>query len=311
MPCYRPLTGYRSADLTKNGKRKIVFGSGGYQDLPVQVPCGQCIGCRLERSRQWAVRISHECQLHEFNSFVTLTYDNLHVPLDGGLVKKHFQDFMKRLRIHMWREYGQKVRYYMCGEYGETNRRPHYHAVLFGCDFPDKRKHTTNGRGETLFTSATLTSLWGKGFCLIGAVTFESAAYVARYVTKKVLGTSDEAESQRREKYSAVDSSSGELIPLLPEFTMMSLKPGIGDGWYEKFKGDVFPSDFLTVRGKKQLPPRRYMLLKEKEDPDGAVKIKFKRIRRASSNKADNTPERLRVREEVRLARTSQLKRSL
>ena len=98
MACYHPMQGYRSAEVTKNGKRKIVFSpQKGYIDLPVKVACGQCIGCRLERSRQWAVRCMHEASMHMFNSFVTLTYDDDHLPEYNSLNYKHFQDFMKRL----------------------------------------------------------------------------------------------------------------------------------------------------------------------------------------------------------------------
>lgn len=305
MPCYHPITGYRSADLTKNGKRKLVFGSSGFRDLPVTVPCGQCIGCRLERSRQWAMRIMHEAQLHEFNSFITLTYDDLQIPLDGGLVKSHFQLFMKRLRKHFNSKYTHKVRYYGVGEYGDISGRPHYHAILFGVDFPDKKLHTTNAQGHDVFRSETLTNLWGKGHALIGAVTFETAAYCARYVTKKVSGDNKENH------YQSVNPSTGELTPIIPEFALMSLKPAIGDSWYEKFHTDVFPSDFLTTRGKKCLPPRRYLLLKEKVDSDAAKKIRYRRIRRASRNKANSTPERLAVREQVKLSQISTLKRTI
>src|SRR4051794_29862641 len=101
MPCFRPLKGYRARVTNPDtGKRSIVFNARkGFNDLPVDLPCGQCIGCRLERSRQWAIRCSHEAKLHEENCFITLTYAPEHLPPGGTLVVKDFQDFMKRLRF--------------------------------------------------------------------------------------------------------------------------------------------------------------------------------------------------------------------
>ena len=116
MACYTPLKGYRSTELTKNGKRKIVFNRNhGFADLPVTVPCGQCIGCRLERSRQWAIRCTHEASLWEKNCFITLTYNDENLPKDGSLDVTHFQKFMKRLR----KKHGAGIRFYHCGEYGD------------------------------------------------------------------------------------------------------------------------------------------------------------------------------------------------
>ena len=128
MACYQPLKGYYSKSRNPNGKRNVVFNPQmGYRDRPVTVPCGQCIGCRLERSRQWAIRCYHEASMYERNSFVTLTYDDESLPLGGTLVFRDFQLFMKRLR----KQYGAGIRFYACGEYGEKFGRPHYHVCLF------------------------------------------------------------------------------------------------------------------------------------------------------------------------------------
>ena len=151
------------------------------------VPCGQCIGCRLERSRQWAIRCVHEASLHTDNCFITLTYSPDCLPSDGSLNHDDFQKFFKRLRKHIA---PKKIRYYMCGEYGEDLQqpsklgRPHFHACLFGLDFDDKQLYIVRDDVK-LYTSATLEKIWGKGFVTIGDVTFESAAYVARYIAKK------------------------------------------------------------------------------------------------------------------------------
>ena len=131
MPCFCPLEGWRSKDRSSTGKRKIVFNPrDALRDMPVTVPCGQCIGCRLERSRQWAVRCIHEASLHEDNCFITLTYDDAHLPTDLSLNVSHFQKFMKRLR----KRFGEGIRFFHCGEYGENFGRPHYHACLFTSD---------------------------------------------------------------------------------------------------------------------------------------------------------------------------------
>ena len=137
MTCYAPLHGYYSQERNpKTGKRSVVFSrNSGYDDRRVSVPCGQCIGCRLERSRQWAVRCVHESSLHRFSSFITLTYNDEHLPSDRSLNVEHFQRFMKRLRKHLE---PLKIRFFHCGEYGDKFRRPHYHAIVFGYDFPDR-----------------------------------------------------------------------------------------------------------------------------------------------------------------------------
>lgn len=299
MTCYHPLTGYRSRDLNANGKRSIVFSvSEGYSDLPVKLPCGQCIGCRLERSRQWAMRCVHEAKLHDRNSFITLTYSDENLPKDGSLQVKHFQDFMKRLRWHCG-----SVRYFHCGEYGEKFGRPHYHACLFGFDFPDKTHYKTV-RGNRLYTSELLNSLWeNKGFCIIGDVTFESAAYVARYITKKITGPKAE------DHYSRVNSK-GEIFSLAPEYTTMSRRPGIARDWFKQFSSDVYPKDFVTLRGKKLKPPKYYDSLYEIMSPKEMETLKRERRRNAAKQAENNTYERLRVREKIQLYIAKLLKRS-
>lgn len=298
----------------------------GFVDLPVSIPCGRCIGCKLERSRQWAMRCVHEAQLHEDNCFITLTYNDAHIPYGGTLQKKHFQDFMKRLR----KKYAdRKISYFHCGEYGEACKqcrlsrrrctcrvfqpgigRPHYHALLFGLDFPDRLPYKKSGDGSTLFTSATLSKLWTLGFSTVGALTFESAAYCARYVMKKVTG--DPAEDH----YTVIEPSTGELIRLPAEYVTMSLKVtpehgGIAGAWYAKYKSDVYPDDFVVVRGAKMKPPKYYDRIHELDDPASYCLIKESRAAYAIRNKANSTPERLRVREKVKIAQLQSLKRDI
>lgn len=302
MPCYSPLTGYRSREINENGKRKLVFNpEKGYIDLKVTVPCGQCIGCRLERSRQWAMRCVHEASLYNNNSFITLTYSQENLPENNSLDVKHFQDFMKRLR----KKYNNKtIRFFHCGEYGTQNNRPHYHACLFNHDFEDKLIWQIRD-GVKLYTSETLQKLWPQGFSTIGDVTFESAAYVARYIMKKITG--EKAEKH----YQIVEPTTGEIFDLKPEYTTMSRRPGIGMDWYNKYREDTYKDDFIIMRGMKMQPPKFYDNIYEIQQPEAHLNIKKGRKRRALKNKKDNTPERLLTKEKVKQAQLKQLKRNI
>lgn len=319
MPCFNPLKGYRAQVVNPSGKRSIVFNSReGFNDLKVELPCGQCIGCRLERSRQWAIRCVHEAQLHHENSFLTLTYSPEHLPKYGSLHKSHFQKFFKRLRKHFsiklitshplkdipllsslrrvayGRTFYRPLRYFHCGEYGERNHRPHYHACLFGADFADKQPIERNHNGDLVYESATLAKLWGLGKVAIGDVTFESAAYVARYITKKITGRAAE------DHYQAMDPDTGEFVPLQPEYTTMSRRPGIGKAWYDRFKSDVFPHDHVVLRGKMFPAPRFLLSQYERENPEGYAKLKAARQVKAKKGVDDNTPQRLKVKKTVK-----------
>jgi len=296
MPCYHPISAWQLLNVkTANGKPTISFKNPyarpSASRVGIQVPCGQCIGCRLERSRQWAMRCVHEAYGHDDNAFITLTYAPEHVPKDGSLIKSHFQKFMKRLRKAIS---PKLVRFFHCGEYGEKNQRPHYHACLFGYDFPDKILYTIRDECR-LYRSPMLENLWPFGFATVGDVTFESAAYVARYITKKITGDLAEQHYHGRQ----------------PEYTTMSRRPGIGKLWYENFKGDVFPCDNVVIRGKVMKPPRYYDKQLELSDAQLFEKIKIDRKAKALQNAADNTTARLAVKETCKIAQFQQLKRGL
>lgn len=221
MACYNPLKAYKTADggvVFSELKRHHTSDS-------IELPCGQCIGCRLERSRQWAMRCVHEASMYEHNSFVTLTYDEDNLPNRGQLRYDHWQNFAKRLRKQIE---PSRVRFFMCGEYGEENGRPHYHACLFGHDWEDKKYHMTTNAGEKLYTSESLDKLWGHGLCSTGDVTFASAGYVARYVLKKITGDAAEEHYRRFDELGHYQ--------LEPEFCGMSLKPGLGEHGTESTK---------------------------------------------------------------------------
>lgn len=273
----------------------------GFIDLPVTVACGQCIGCRLERSRQWAIRCVHELQMHERASFITLTYTDANIPSGNTLHHPHFQRFLKRLRKKL---YPHKIRYFMCGEYGSKYERPHYHACLYGWDFPDKELWQTR-KGVQLYRSASLEKLWPFGYSTVGNVTFQSAAYVARYITKKITGPLAQAHYER------LDETTGELFCIKPEYTTSSRQPAIGGAWYEKFSTDVYPSDFVVLNGKKMKPPRYYNGLYEITNPDEMLQIKKTRIHKAAKNAADTTPARLADREYCKQRQAEQLIRPL
>lgn len=287
MPCFHPVDAYKAPGGGIAFSRKK-----GYVDLPVKVRCGRCIGCREDRSKAWAIRCVHEAQMHDENCFITLTYSDKNLPYGGTLVKCHFQMFMKRLRKSLG---SKKISFLHCGEYGEKLQRPHYHALLFGHDFSDK---VLWKRSPNLYTSATLSQLWPMGFSTVGALTFESAAYVARYTMKKMVG---------REHYERI-LDTGEIFNLLPEYITCSIRPGIGRRWIEQFKSDVYPSDEVVINGGKLRPPKYYDKRLELDDSELSKRIKWNRH---GGPAKDETPERLAVREEVKLSKIQLLKRTI
>lgn len=300
MSCYHPVTAYRSRAVGPDGKRGITFNiQDGYPDLTIQLRCGRCVGCRMAYVQEWTVRLMHENQLHETSQFVTLTYSPEHLPEHSTLVKRDMQLFMKRLR----KARSGRIRFFACGEYGENFSRPHYHAILFNADFPDKRKHSEKD-GRVLWTSDELNALWGKGFCTFGSVSDESCRYVAGYVMKKMTG------EKAKNHYQRFDPTTGEIVDLQPEFILMSRRPGIGGDWYDQFKTDIYPSDFAVRKGKQVPVPKYYDRRLKADDQPLLEAIQDKRLARMRSRKKDNTPERLAVKETVAKAKQSLRPRS-
>lgn len=311
MTCYYPQKAYRPLSTADGGR--LVFNSKLALNPSNQIiiPCGNCIGCRLDRTGDWAMRCIHESQMHPQNCFITLTYDDEHLPEDYSVHVRVFQLFMKKLR----NRYANKIRFYACGEYGPENLRPHYHSILFNHDFNDKIFHSKTSRGDILYTSKSLDQIWGEGFATIGDVTYQSAGYVAQYVMKKING--DRASTH----YLRTHPVSNLVVQVQPEFSLQSTRPGIGSTWFDRFHTDAFPSDFLVVDGKPHRVPTYYLRkLQQKETSTDKFKIsqhteseliKRKRKRNALPRRADQTKERLAVREEVKLSRISTLKRRL
>lgn len=306
MRCTSPRHGWR------NDSGELVFVNRGDLSAELTVRCGKCMSCRVTRREEWAVRIMHEAQMHERNSFVTLTYDEEHVPARDDLVHRDFQLFMKRLRQEEYRKWrkahpGEKrclrpvVRYFMCGERGERFGRPHFHAILFGKDFYDDAVIFSESRGNRLFTSAELSSLWPHGFSSFGAVTAASAAYVAGYCT--TLAVDGE---RARQKYSRVDESTGEEYQLTPEYAQMSRRPGIGVRWLQKYHADIYTRGLVRVGGRDAMPPRFYDRWIAENLPRLAVEVELDRyLKSQTADPNEASDERLIARDICLRARLS------
>lgn len=297
MSCYHPIQAFRTPD-------GVVFVERSRHDIigRIELPCGSCIGCRLRRSQDWALRCMHEAAMHKENCFITLTYARDCLPPESSLEHRDFQLFLKRLRARFC---SRTVRFYMCGEYGPKNGRPHYHACLFGVDFiKDRVPNGKSASGMMFYDSKELRDLWGHGKVSVQDLRTETAGYCARYIMKKVLGP------DAKTAYDSVDED-GVIHKRRPEYAAMSLKPGIGAEWFAKYKRDVFPRDLVVAGGMKYCPPKYYdKLLKRSRDAalDG---IEFKRELRAREAAPDNTVERRLVREVVQTARVRSLTRDL
>lgn len=301
MPCFRPLSAYRffgddPSFTHSSGKRRLFFGksaekllrSHGSTHECVPLPCGKCLGCLLRRVSDWSLRCVYEAARWQRSSFLTLTYRSSDLPSNRSLLKRDHQLFFKRLRQRLLREYGvSKIKYFMCGEYGEKKGRPHYHVVLFGWDFPDRIPVANNpGARDQLYDSPFLAEVWGHGEVRIGEVTSESAAYVARYSLKKLRG------KRGRASYEAA----GQAVPYI------ACSKGIGRSHFDRYRSDHYPSDeavdltSLQKRGN----PRYFDKLLEAVDPLEYALVKEARVEEVSKmDPLENSGPRLRVREEV------------
>lgn len=343
MACFHPL----KAERLPNGSIVFYNTSAGSdwtgKGKPLSLPCGQCIGCRISHSREWAMRCVHEASLHDENCFVTLTYNPENLPPDCGLVKQHFKLFMKNLRHYLeapytkfkkdtlepivykigkkkglpktFRETVQNIKFYQCGEYGDKNNRPHYHAILFGHNFKDWVYLRDSPSGSPIYTSPVLEKIWGRGFVTVGTVSFESAAYVARYCLKKINGKrADEINPETGLKhYERINSFTGEFHEVWPEYSTMSRGGrsgrGVGYDWIDKYTLDCYPKDFTTVNSIKMPNPRYYDNYLEENNP--LMYDDIKQARAMSLALDENTELRLSQREKVKEAQNKQLIRSL
>lgn len=269
------------------------------QETKLLVPCGQCIGCRLNRAESWATRMMHEASLHEHNSFLTLTYSDDNLPLNGSLAPDDVTKFFKRLRKSLG---GKKILYYYCGEYGENFSRPHYHIALFGYDFhSDRIPHRQTQSGE-VYRSPLLEKVWTYGYSEIGNLEYDSARYIAGYIQKKVTGKSASSHYVRC-------NSEGELVPVHPEFARMSRRPAIGLEWIKKYPDDIYNYDVAIVGQKKLRPPPFYDKVLCKTDPDRHYKIKTSREASMIESTLDHA--RLTKTYEAKVLASKQIHRSL
>lgn len=299
-----------------------------------EIPCGKCIDCRLQYARQWADRCVYESYYYPENEcyFVTLTYNEENIVdvnsdmFPGTLVKEHLQKFMKRLRrkieyekhnlyILQRSDRSEKdcnengVRYFACGEYGSKSFRPHYHLLVYGInlfEFPYENWLPSKS-GRKQWRSLYLEDIWKNGFVTFSQFSWDTAAYVARYTLKKVKGITPEYYSS---------------VGLLPEFTVMSRKPGIGRTFFDDHKDSIYEFDSIIQRspdgGRKAKPPKYYDSCLEKENPELYKRIKQMRkecaeyAKEMKLNRTDLDYESLlQVEEEILSRKVQALKRDL
>lgn len=269
MGCYHPVPAYR----TPQGA--IKFWHAVPDSVPLRLPCGGCIGCRTSYAKAWALRCQLELQQHDRGSFTTLTYDNDHVP--GTLSKRDLQLYIKRVRKALGA--GRPLRFFACGEYGETNRRPHYHAILYGVDVRDRE---------------LLDDAWGIGRTQTVNVTPGAIAYTAGYTSKKIGDHARYAD--------VIDYETGELLyEWQPPFLQMSRRPGIG-GHARQFVNSW--RSFAVQNGYRMAVPRfLHEAWKRDASPQDLEDLAYEKYQ--LSVKRDHSIERLVAGERIAVSRQS------
>lgn len=296
MACFSPLRGFKPIE------GGAILWAERKNTRPIELPCGHCIGCRIRRQREWTVRLMCEAKMHEHSMFVTLTYNNESKPIDNGLHYKDVQGFLHRLRKRIT----AKVRYFVCGEYGDASLRPHYHMCLFGFWPDDAYKSNSVYAINDLYKSRFVEEVWGKGFADFGQVTPQSAAYCAGYVLKKWNGPDHEG------RYERIHEITGEVTTVEREFAHMSLKPGIGAKWLEKYHPDLFKTGHDAMRvdnGWLPIPKYFKTLYESIDDLDmEAFMVRMQEWADKEHNRWNSSSERLAIREEVATAKQSHYK---
>jgi hypothetical protein len=305
MPCYNPLSAWRV-------EGKIVFNppSGSLGLLkPFNLPCGKCIGCRMNYARSWALRCQLEALSHKENCFITLTFNNeelLKRDNPWSVDVNDFQLFMKKFR----KRYNKHIRFFHCGEYGEKTFRPHYHALIFGHDFRiPSIKNTVKKYGSKkypLYESSELTTLWGRGHTTVGELNFDTASYTARYVTKKIKGDASKIH---------INPTTGEVSKINDVYCTMSRANGIGFDAYQKYKDNWYANDFIVNgNGIKMKPPRYFDKLYEEDYPEKWEAIKKARkdtLDYLDMNPKDPKTKRLKDIENVKLLKLKECLREI
>lgn len=292
MACYRPLLAWQPA----NGGQLAFKGSYGHS--PLQIPCGQCIGCRIDRATEWGVRITHESKLYDYNSWLTLTYAEN--PL--SLVKSDLQGFLRALRQSERRRKKEvpKIRFFGVGEYGEKLSRPHFHVCLFNY-WP----HDSKRWDDQSHKSDYLEKIWGRGMVDVRQLTWQRAVYLGKYSLKKVGG------EMAKEHYTKLDPATGSMVELQPEFALMSRKPGVGNDWYNRYVSDYLPCDNVVIDGQKRRVPKYYWRKFQETDPDTAEVVKATRKQLMEVHADNNTDARLKIREQVAVLKAQAIQRKL
>lgn len=291
VSCYRPLQAWQGPG---GGRPLIGRPTHGVDGRFLELPCGKCIGCFMDRGLMWKTRIIHESLCWPESVMVTLQYRDDALPASFSLEYSHFQLFMKRLRFDLTGvgelPDGRKpIRFFVAGEYGGKTFRPHWHAVLFNARLDDARWWTR--KGLSVGHSERLEALWSHGYAELAPVNSRTAAYVAGYVHKKA----------RRRALDVIDTGTGELLERRAEFQKQSNDPGLGSYWYERFGRDLFPLDGAVVDGRVHKVPRYYWLKAQGELPPATVDaIRARRIGRARElPEEESSLERRAVREEA------------
>lgn len=315
MRCTRPLLAIHDG-FHPSGKKKFRFLKAKFVKAlsPIEVanltfiPCGRCIHCRIDKSSEWSVRCVHEAMMHKYTSFVTLTYSDDNLPKDGSVHRKHVTKFIKRLRSHVkTQEFAMVhgfapgyIRYFFCGEYGGKTARPHYHGILFGVDFFDK-KYLFSRSGRSQYTSPTLEKVWGLGNVNVGTCTPDSIQYCAMYSMKKVFGEKSKKHYQLLGKVTEHNiDENGEIIPKNIEFLAMSTDPGIGAEFYKMYTDSMYPKGMLiNSKGREVRTPRYYDKLHERVKPHEMEHIRAERARIVKESSKEVTPQSLLAAEET------------
>lgn len=293
MACYTPLYGWQYADGGKlhnicNCDETVITAHHNDIGRCIQIPCGKCIGCRLAKSNDWATRCSLEANQWDNNWFLTLTYDDEHLPYqnnsdidDNGviikdnilvptLIKDHLKKFFKDLREEYRTKHNHtKIRFFACGEYGSTTGRPHYHIIMFNLPIFDLTLHKKSSTGAHYHSNA-LDNTWGNGWITINECNYNTAGYVARYVTKMTR------KDSKIYKYRA------------PEFLNMSRNPGIGFDHFKKKEFEIYENDYVIITNNKGISrktnvPKYYDRLSK----DWISLIKQKRLIKAETGLAN------------------------
>jgi len=223
MTCFQSKPAWRSTYPNDKGNHELRFGFRTDREPDYFIDCGKCEGCRARQKRDWAIRIAHEAQLWERNCFVTLTYDDDHLP--EYISRQHVKTFLQRLKHHSSRE----VRYYVAAEYGERTRRPHYHAIIFNEDFLGGAYDIN----DQLYGNKILDRIWKKGSTAIAPFTFATAMYTAGYVSKKI-----------RDKNT---------------FSVQSQRPPLGKNWVRKNHDNIRRNENIVINGQSLPIPKVYM----------------------------------------------------